>query len=75
MLEEHKIGVVVSALPSSFDAQVSLIRACAKAKCVGRFAPSEWLIDFEKDDPYVFLFPSPSLLPPPSSPLSPITTS
>lgn len=53
-LEALEIEVVLSALssasPGSFEAQVPLIRASAKSDSVKRFAPSEWLIDFEKKD-------------------------
>jgi hypothetical protein len=56
-LEEHKIEVVLStispAFPAGFEAQVRLIRACADSNSVKRFAPSEWLLDFEKTDEYV----------------------
>jgi len=56
-LEEHNIEVVLStispAMPPAFEAQVKLIRACASSVSVKRFAPSEWLLDFEKDDEYV----------------------
>ena len=51
-LEEHKIEVVLSTLSpafKTFDAQIRLIRACAAADSVKRFAPSEWLLDFEKE--------------------------
>ena len=56
-LEEHKIEVVLSTLSpafKTFDAQIRLIRACAAADSVKRFAPSEWLLDFEKEK-YVIL--------------------
>jgi hypothetical protein len=53
-LAEHKIEVVLSTTSSSnartFEAQVNLIRACAASDSVKRFAPSEWLLDFEKTD-------------------------
>jgi hypothetical protein len=51
-LEEHEIEVVLSTLSpifKTFDAQVRLIRACADSDSVKRFAPSEWLLDFEKE--------------------------
>ena len=51
-LEEHKIEVVLSTLSpafKTFDAQIRLIRACAAADSVKRFAPREWLLDFEKE--------------------------
>jgi hypothetical protein len=56
-LEECKIEVVLSTIspasPTAFDSQVRLIRACADSDSVKRFAPSEWLLDFEKNDEYV----------------------
>jgi hypothetical protein len=59
VLEEQKIEVVLSTIspadPMSFDAQVRLIRACADSDSVKRFAPSEWLLDFEKKDEYVLI--------------------
>jgi hypothetical protein len=59
VLEEQKIEVVLSTIspanPTSFDAQVRLINACADSDSVKRFAPSEWLLDFEKKDEYVLI--------------------
>jgi hypothetical protein len=51
-LEGHKIEVVISTI-GKFDPQVNLIRACAESGSVKRFAPSEWLLDYEKNDEYV----------------------
>lgn len=52
MLEEHDIEVVISTI-GKLEPQVSLIRACAASYSVKRFAPSEWLLDYEKNDEYV----------------------
>jgi hypothetical protein len=56
-LEECKIEVILSAIsPASltaFDSQVRFIRACADSDSVKQVAPSEWLLDFEKNDEYV----------------------
>ncbi|KAM0451731.1 hypothetical protein ACHAPV_005932 [Trichoderma viride] len=54
VLDKHKIEVVLSTIsPASsaaFDAQVRLIRACGKSETVKRFAPSEYLIDLEREE-------------------------
>lgn len=55
-LEEHEIEVVISALSAAsaeaFERQIKLIRACANSSSVKRFAPSEWLLDWENNDEY-----------------------
>lgn len=54
ILDKHKIEVVLSTISpansEAFDAQVRLIRACDKSESVKRFAPSEYLIDYERDE-------------------------
>ncbi|PTB40149.1 uncharacterized protein TrAFT101_004809 [Trichoderma asperellum] len=61
VLDKHKIEVVLSTIsPASseaFDAQVRLIRACDKSESVKRFAPSEYLIDYERDEEYQRFMP------------------
>jgi hypothetical protein len=56
VLDKYKIEVVLSTIsPTSaeaFDGQVRLIRACDKSESVKRFAPSEFLIDYERKDEY-----------------------
>lgn len=57
-LEAHRIEVVISTIspasPVTFAAQVRLINACARSDSVKRFAPSEWLVDFETNDEYEY---------------------
>ncbi|KAL7926406.1 NAD(P)-binding protein [Trichoderma austrokoningii] len=61
VLDKHKIEVVLSTIsPASseaFDAQVRLIRACDKSESTKRFAPSEFLTDYERDEEYQRLMP------------------
>lgn len=55
-LEDHRIEVILSTFgapfPPTFKAQITLIKAAAEAASVKRFAPTEWLVDFEKGDEY-----------------------
>ncbi|KAF2097284.1 NAD(P)-binding protein [Rhizodiscina lignyota] len=54
--EEHKIEIILctfgAPFPGVFERQIRLIRAAAEADAVKRFAPTEWLVDYEKDDEY-----------------------
>ncbi|KAK5215986.1 hypothetical protein LTR72_010960 [Exophiala xenobiotica] len=54
VLASHKVHTVVSALNVDFqsvsDAQLSLIEAAAAARCVKRFVPSEYNVDYDLND-------------------------
>ncbi|UKZ68351.1 uncharacterized protein TrAtP1_009390 [Trichoderma atroviride] len=56
VLDKHEIEVVLSTVSpagsAAFDAQVRLIRACSNSESVKRFAPSEYLIDLEREEEY-----------------------
>lgn len=54
LLEENKIDTVICAFALDFDAasesQLTLIRASESAKCVERFVPSEFNVDYDQPD-------------------------